>query len=136
MLLLCDLVDRGDLEAAMGKDYRGELYSEEGAKTWPLPSVTLQILLGFFHMHVRGILHQVCAELLLLCSSLTLVAVQDFKPANLMLHSDGMVKITDFGLSKEKITDNRSAKSMCGTPEYLAPEILDRRGHGKAVDWY
>ena len=62
MLLLCDLVDRGDLEEAMGKDYRGELYSEEGAKTWPLPSVTLQILLGFRHMHARGILHQVCAE--------------------------------------------------------------------------
>ena len=37
MLLLCDLVDRGDLEEAMGKGYRGELYSEEGATTWPLP---------------------------------------------------------------------------------------------------
>ena len=57
MLLLCDLVDGGDLEEAMGKDYRGKLYSEEGAK-WPLASVMLQIYLGFKHMHERGILHQ------------------------------------------------------------------------------
>ena len=58
MLLLCDLVDGGDLEEAMGKDYRGKLYSEEGAK-WPMASVMLQIYLGFKHMHERGILHQV-----------------------------------------------------------------------------
>ena len=55
-----------------------------------------------------------------------------------IIDADGHVKITitDFGLPKENIRDNISAKSMCGTPEYLAPEILDRRGHGKAVDWY
>lgn len=58
------------------------------------------------------------------------------KPENILLDADGHVKLTDFGLSKEGIQDNFSAKSMCGTPEYLAPEILDKRGHGKAVDWY
>ena len=48
----------------------------------------------------------------------------------------GYVKITDFGLSKENISDNKSATSFCGTPEYLAPEILLNKGHGKPVDWW
>jgi len=64
------------------------------------------------------------------------IIYRDLKPENVMLSGLGHVKITDFGLSKEGIEDNFSAKTMCGTPEYLAPEILDKRGHGKAVDWY
>eukprot|EP00747_Dinoflagellata_sp_TGD_P196463 gnl/TRDRNA2_/TRDRNA2_66575_c0_seq1.p1 gnl/TRDRNA2_/TRDRNA2_66575_c0~~gnl/TRDRNA2_/TRDRNA2_66575_c0_seq1.p1 ORF type:complete len:365 (+),score=64.89 gnl/TRDRNA2_/TRDRNA2_66575_c0_seq1:63-1097(+) len=64
------------------------------------------------------------------------IIYRDLKPENILLDGDGHVKLTDFGLSKEGIPDNFSAKSMCGTPEYLAPEILDKRGHGKAVDWY
>jgi protein-serine/threonine kinase len=48
----------------------------------------------------------------------------------------GYVKITDFGLSKENISDNKSATSFCGTPEYLAPEIIESKGHGQAVDWW
>merc|ERR1711988_393368 len=48
-----------------------------------------------------------------------------------------MGRLTDFGLSKEGINDNVSgAHSFCGTPEYLAPEILNRQGHGRAVDWW
>ena len=73
LMLICDLIDGGDLEEAMhsGKkrldgdlvhDYRGTLYSEEGAKTWPLISVMLQVLKGFDHIHNRGILHQVMTD--------------------------------------------------------------------------
>lgn len=64
------------------------------------------------------------------------IIYRDLKPENILLDAAGHVKLTDFGLSKEGIQDNFSAKSMCGTPEYLAPEILDKLGHGKAVDWY
>ena len=58
------------------------------------------------------------------------------KPENVLINKDGYIKITDFGLSKENISDNKSAKSFCGTPEYLAPEIIEGKGHGQAVDWW
>jgi len=44
--------------------------------------------------------------------------------------------LTDFGLSKEGVDDKKMAKSFCGSVAYLAPEMLNRSGHGKAVDWY
>lgn len=58
------------------------------------------------------------------------------KPENVLIDRDGYIKITDFGLSKQNILDNYSAYSFCGTPEYLAPEIIESKGHGKAVDWW
>eukprot|EP00743_Colponemidia_sp_Colp-15_P001355 GILK01001485.1.p1 GENE.GILK01001485.1~~GILK01001485.1.p1 ORF type:complete len:358 (+),score=61.05 GILK01001485.1:21-1094(+) len=64
------------------------------------------------------------------------IVYRDLKPENVLLDADGHVRLTDFGLSKEGIEDNESAHSFCGTPEYLAPEILNRVGHGKAVDWW
>lgn len=44
--------------------------------------------------------------------------------------------MTDFGLSKMNVKGGKDATSVCGTPEYLAPEILFKMGHGKAVDWW
>ena len=46
------------------------------------------------------------------------------------------MKITDFGLSKANIQSDTDAESFCGTPEYLAPEVLARNGYGKPVDWW
>jgi serine/threonine protein kinase len=61
---------------------------------------------------------------------------RDLKPENVLLDANGNIALTDFGLSKEGINDNSSAHSFCGTPEYLAPEILRRSGHGRAADWW
>ncbi|NXX99937.1 AKT2 kinase, partial [Centropus bengalensis] len=59
-----------------------------------------------------------------------------FQLENLMLDKDGHIKITDFGLCKEGITDGATMKTFCGTPEYLAPEVLEDNDYGRAVDWW
>lgn len=64
------------------------------------------------------------------------IVYRDLKPENVLLDAAGHIQLTDFGLSKEGIADNSSAHSFCGTPEYLAPEILTRVGHGRAADWW
>ena len=58
------------------------------------------------------------------------------KPENVLIDQDGFLRITDFGLSKTGVHGNQDAKSFCGTPEYLAPEIIFKLGHGKAADWW
>eukprot|EP00357_Protocruzia_adherens_P036348 CAMPEP_0115025558 /NCGR_PEP_ID=MMETSP0216-20121206/34092_1 /TAXON_ID=223996 /ORGANISM="Protocruzia adherens, Strain Boccale" /LENGTH=457 /DNA_ID=CAMNT_0002400205 /DNA_START=786 /DNA_END=2159 /DNA_ORIENTATION=+ len=60
---------------------------------------------------------------------------RDLKPENILLDIDGNLKLTDFGMAKQ-VDQEESSKSFCGTPEYLAPEILTGEGHTKAVDWW
>ena len=68
------------------------------------------------------------------------IIYRDLKPENILLDQEGHVKLTDFGLSKDRISENGSTKTFCGTPEYLAPEMIVNRkkqcGYTKAVDWW
>lgn len=63
------------------------------------------------------------------------IIYRDLKPENVLITASGYIKITDFGLSRMNVKEN-DAKSICGTPEYLAPEIIMKLGYGKAIDWW
>jgi len=88
-------------------------FAEETARFY-----VTQMVLALEHLHKYDIIYR------------------DLKPENVLIDIDGYIRLTDFGLSKTGIQGNKGAYSVCGTPEYLAPEILFQRGHGKAVDWW
>lgn len=88
---------------------RGQL-DELGAKFY-----AAQVLLAFAHIHSKNI------------------AYRDLKPENLVLDATGYLKVVDFGLAKE--VDGKTW-TLCGTPDYLAPEIILNEGHDKAVDYW
>ena len=62
------------------------------------------------------------------------IVYRDLKPENILINKNGYLKLTDFGFAKQ--LENEKTYTLCGTPEYLAPEIILNKGHGKAVDWW
>ena len=70
------------------------------------------------------------------------IIYRDLKPENILIHNDGHIRLIDFGLAKAGVTsvdgidEGSKAQTFCGTPQYLAPEILTGTNHGKAVDWW
>ena len=63
------------------------------------------------------------------------IVYRDLKPENVMLGEDGYIQLADFGLAKN-LEKNEKAYTFCGTPQYLAPEVINEQGHSQSVDWW
>ncbi|KAH0630965.1 hypothetical protein JD844_004388, partial [Phrynosoma platyrhinos] len=89
------------------------MFTEEDVKFY-----LAELALALDHLHSLGIVYR------------------DLKPENILLDEAGHIKLTDFGLSKESVDQEKKAYSFCGTVEYMAPEVVNRRGHNQSADWW
>eukprot|EP00826_Nyctotherus_ovalis_P038145 TRINITY_DN355_c0_g1_i1.p1 TRINITY_DN355_c0_g1~~TRINITY_DN355_c0_g1_i1.p1 ORF type:complete len:278 (+),score=84.75 TRINITY_DN355_c0_g1_i1:116-949(+) len=99
----------------------GELYKHlTDRKCFPEVEVMFygaQIALALGELHKKGVIYR------------------DMKPENILLDEDGYVALADFGLAK-MIEQDKTAMTFCGTPEYMAPEIIREVGYDRTVDWW
>lgn len=97
----------------------------------------------FFHLKNHGRFSEARAKfyaaeivLALKCLHDHAIVYRDLKPENVLLDEGGHIRLTDFGLSKESVGVQQLTHTFCGTPEYLAPEVIHGTGYGPAVDWW
>lgn len=100
----------GDLFTRLSKEL---MFTEDDVKIY-----LAELALSLDHLHSLGIIYR------------------DLKPENILLDIDGHIALTDFGLSKESVDGSEKAYSFCGTVEYMAPEVVNRRGHDYSADWW
>lgn len=105
------------LDACLGGDLFSVLRKSHSFKEHVARFYTACVVEGFDHLHSMN------------------MAFRDLKPENLVLDSKGYVKITDFGFCKV-LDANGKTFTLCGTPDYLCPEIIYGRGHGLGVDYW
>jgi serine/threonine protein kinase len=110
LYMVMDYVQGGELFFHLSNEGR---FTDERARFY-----AAQMLIALGYIHSKNIIYR------------------DLKPENILINTDGYIKLTDFGLSKELIDKNGTAKSFCGTPEYLAPEVLQRKPYGRSIDWW
>uniref|UniRef100_A0A8D3AD11 Ribosomal protein S6 kinase n=1 Tax=Scophthalmus maximus TaxID=52904 RepID=A0A8D3AD11_SCOMX len=110
LYLILDFLRGGDLFTRLSKEV---MFTEEDVKFY-----LAELALALDHLHSLGIIYR------------------DLKPENILLDEAGHIKLTDFGLSKESIDHENKAYSFCGTVEYMAPEVVNRRGHTHSADWW
>uniref|UniRef100_A0A8C1M9S9 non-specific serine/threonine protein kinase n=1 Tax=Cyprinus carpio TaxID=7962 RepID=A0A8C1M9S9_CYPCA len=110
LYLILDFLRGGDLFTRLSKEV---MFTEEDVKFY-----LAELALALDHLHGLGIIYR------------------DLKPENILLDNDGHIKLTDFGLSKESADHENKAYSFCGTVEYMAPEVVNRRGHTHSADWW
>lgn len=110
LYLILEFLRGGDLFTRLSKEV---MFTEEDVKFY-----LAELALALDHLHSLGIVYR------------------DLKPENILLDTEGHVKLTDFGLSKESIFEEKKTFSFCGTVEYMAPEVVNRKGHGTAADWW
>uniref|UniRef100_A0A4W4DV96 non-specific serine/threonine protein kinase n=1 Tax=Electrophorus electricus TaxID=8005 RepID=A0A4W4DV96_ELEEL len=110
LYLILDFLRGGDVFTRLSKEV---MFTEEDVKFY-----LAELALALDHLHNLGIVYR------------------DLKPENILLDEAGHIKLTDFGLSKESVDQDRKAYSFCGTVEYMAPEVVNRRGHTQSADWW
>lgn len=106
------------LDYIQGGDLFQRLIEEEKIPERRVKIYTTELILAISYLHEKNIIHR------------------DLKPENILIDEKGNFKLTDFGLVKVGTSKDSTANTFCGTPEYIAPEIVAQKEYTRMVDWW